>query len=266
MQLNYDETVRVSGINVPSAAGTIEAYDVSLPGTTARVAFRGLLDETREDECLLRGGDYSIRLVDSPRQRSQADLLIKRMYSWRGYNTDDSAVSPQNPNHLTLEASSKQQLFGTLTLGIDSENGLAADELYEEELNAFRKKGRKICEVSKLAIDPQFSSKELFASLFHLTYIYAYTIHKVKDAFIEVNPRHATFYKRMLGFRQAGEKRTCPRVDAPAVLLHLDLDYMDAQISSLAGSRELKDKSLYPYFFPRHKEKGVTQRFLCWLN
>jgi hypothetical protein len=266
MQLNYDETFRISRIPVPSSAETIETHDTSLQKGTSHVAFKGFLNEGRDEEYLLKCPDYNIRLVDSPRQRSKAGLLIKRMYSWRGYTTDDSAVIPHNAHHLTLEASSKQQLFGTLTLGIDSAKGLAADELYKEELNFFRKKGRKICEVSKLAIDPQFSSKELFASLFHLTYIYAYTLHKVKDAFIEVNPRHAAFYKRMLGFKQIGEKRTCPRVDAPAVLLHLDLDYMDAQISSLAGSCELKDRSLYSYFFPRHKEKEVAQRFQHWLN
>jgi hypothetical protein len=182
------------------------------------------------------------------------------MYSWRGYTTDDSALIPHNPNCLTLEASNEQHLFGTLTLCIDSKKALAADELYETELDTFRKKDRKICEVSKLAIDPSFSSKELFASLFHLTYIYAYVIHKVKDAFIEVNPRHVTFYKRMLGFKQIGEERTCPRVNAPAVLLHLDLDYMDAQISSLGGACKGRERSLYPYFFSRHEQERLIRR------
>jgi hypothetical protein len=265
MQLQHNETVRANRISIASTAGTLESHDTFLSEAACRAAFQGL-GEARNDECLLRCNDYSIRLVDSPRQRNKAGLLIKRMYSWRGYITDDSALVPQNPNYLTLEASSEQQLFGTLTLGIDSKKGLAADELYEKEINIYRKKGHKVCEVSKLAIDPQFSSKELFASLFHLTYIYAHTLHKVKDAFIEVNPRHAAFYKRMLGFKQIGEKRTCPRVNAPAVLLHLDLDYMDAQISCLAGARELKDKSLYPYFFPRHEEKWVAQRFQRYLN
>jgi hypothetical protein len=265
MQLQHIETVRANRISMASTAGASGSRDTLLSEAACRAAVQGL-GEARNDECLLRCNDYSIRLVDSPKQRSKAGLLIKRMYSWRGYITDDSALVPQNPNYLTLEASSEQQLFGTLTLGIDSKKGLAADELYEKEINTYRKKGHKVCEVSKLAIDPQFSSKELFASLFHLTYIYAYTLHKVKDAFIEVNPRHAAFYKRMLGFKQIGEKRTCPRVDAPAVLLHLDLDYMDAQISCFAGSRELKDRSLYPYFFPRHKEKGVAQRFQRYLN
>lgn len=266
MQLNHEKALPLSRIPVPPSAKTIETHYTSPQKSKSHIAFKGLLDKLSDEEYLLKCTDYNIRLVDSPRQRSKAGLLIKRMYSWRGYTTDDSAVIPHNPYHLTLEASREQQLFGTLTLGIDSKKGLAADELYEDEINIFRKKGHKICEVSKLAIDPQFGSKELLASLFHLLYIYAYTLHKVKDAFIEVNPRHAAFYKRMLGFKQIGEKRTCPRVDAPAVLLHLDLDYMDAQISSFAGSCGFRERSLYSYFFPRHKEKEIQQRFQRCLN
>lgn len=266
MHVHNDENLRASKIHSAlTPVVSAVCLNPSLVGH-AGIPLTEFLEGSADDRCLLRQSDYSIRLAESPRQRCKASLLIKRMYSWRGYNTEDSTVIPYNQNQLTFEASNESELFGTLTLGIDSEEGLSADQLYKEELNAFRRKGKKICEVSKLAFEPQFSSKELFASLFHLAYIYAYTIHKVQHAFIEVNPRHAAFYKRMLGFRQIGEQRICPRVDAPAVLLHLDLDYMDAQISSFAGMREHKEKSLYPYFFSRHKEKGVALKLRGYMN
>jgi hypothetical protein len=109
--------------------------------------------------------------------------------------------------------------------------------------------GRKLCEVSRLAVDPQYGSKEVLASLFHLAYIYLRIIHKATDVLVEVNPRHAGFYRRMLGFCQVGEVHTCPRVNAPAVLLHLELAYMDTQIAKHAGFRDTTERSLYPYFF-----------------
>jgi hypothetical protein len=224
------------------------------------------LYEMPNPNCVLRQSDYSICLADSPKRCGLVNKLIKRMYSWRGYDTGSASVFSQDDNRVTFEASSKHELFGTLTLGIDSEQGLLADELYGKEIDAFRLKNKKVCEVSKLAIDSKYGSKEVLASLFHLAYIYARTIHKASDAFIEVNPRHAGFYKRMLGFQPIGEIRTCERVGAPAVLLHLELDYMDAKISSFAGSRELKDKSLYPYFLPQHTEKGLAQRLQQYLN
>jgi hypothetical protein len=52
----------------------------------------------------------------------------------------------------------------------------------------------------------------------------------------------------------------CPRVDAPAVLMHLELDYMDERISSLAGVYKLKEKSIYPYFLSRKEEKRLEDK------
>src|SRR5688500_37376 len=217
--------------------------------------------EVPDPNCVLKRGDYSIRLTDPAGRRSEVSALIKRMYSWRGYSTENIPIS--SDNQTTLEAFSGPDLVGTLTLRLDSKEGLLADELYKEKISTFRKMDRKICELSKLAIDPQFSSKELLAYLFNLAYICGRIIHRATDFFIEVNPRHAAYYKRMLGFCQLGEIRNCQRVSAPAVLLHLELDYVDAQVSSLAGSRQPRERSLYPYFLPQHEEKKVVNRIRC---
>jgi len=218
-------------------------------------------DEEFSDETLgqyvLTRGDYRIRLAEAPGRNKEVSALIKRMYSWRGYSIENTASSY---TQTTLEAFRGHDLVGTLSLGLDSENGLLADDLYGEKISAFRTEGRKACELSKLAIDPQFSSKELLASLFNLAYICGRLIHKATDFLIEINPRHTGYYKRMLGFQQLGEMRTCQRVNAPAVLLHLELDYVDAQISSLAGSHKPKERSLYPYFLPEHEEAKVAKK------
>ena len=211
-------------------------------------------------ECVLARGGYRVRLADTPGQRSKASLLIKSMYSWRGYTTDGIAPQPHDPNRITLEASSEKELFGTITVGLDSADGLYADELYEPEINTLRRMGRTVCEMTKLAFNPQFSSKEVIASLFHLAYLYAHKIHRANDLLIEINPRHASFYQNRLGFQQLGEERTCRRVDAPAVLLHVELDYMAAQITNYAGLRDRREKSLYPYFFPDVEAQGLTNR------
>ncbi|WP_198140774.1 long-chain N-acyl amino acid synthase [Nitrosospira sp. NpAV] len=260
MQLNTKEYLHPN-IRSHFPAGISENYAIPHSSSIERH-----FDKTPDEEFVLKRSGYHIRLVDTPRQRARAGMLIERMYSWRGYHTDTAAAAMlNNINQLTLEASSEHQIFGTLTLGMDSERGLLADELYEQEINSFRGGGRKVCELSKLAIDSEYSSKEMLASLFHLAYIFGRNIHKATDLFIEVNPRHAGFYKRMLGLRQIGEERTCRRVQAPAVLMHLELDYVDAQIASLAGSCKSGEKSLYPYFFSRHEEIGLARK-LQWYN
>lgn len=182
------------------------------------------------------------------------------MYSWRGYATEGLDVTPHDPNRITLEASSGSQLFGTLTLGLDADEGLLADELYRDEIDLLRGKKRRLCEITKLAFEPQYSSKEAMASLFHLAYIYADSIYRCTDMLIEVNPRHAAFYRRRLGFNQIGDTRTCRRVHAPAVLLHIDLDYGAEQIARHAGSRDSEEKSLYPYFFSQAEVEGLINR------
>ena len=54
----------------------------------------------------------------------------------------------------------------------------------------------------------------------------------------------------------------CPRVGAPAVLLHLDLDYIDQKIAELGGVQPPppREKSLYPYGFSKEDELGIARR------
>ena len=266
MQLHNDENMRADRVHRPASAGTNGTRNIAGPVPPARIKVPDFLEKGPGDACFLKRGDFSISLNASPGLRTEVGALIKRMYSWRGYETENVVVSSHNPNRLTLEATIGRRLVGTLTLGLDSEEGLSADELYFDEVNEFRREGRKLCELTKLAVDPQYSSKEILASLFHLAYIYGHKIHKATDLFIEVNPRHAGFYRRMLGLAQIGEERSCRRVQAPAVLMHLELDYVNAQISSLAGSCRSSEKSLYPYFFSKHEEKGLTNTLRRHLN
>jgi hypothetical protein len=211
-------------------------------------------------ECVLARSGYRVRLADSPGQRNQASILISSMYSWRGYATEGLDVRRRCPNRITLEASTGERLFGTLTLVLDSAEGLLAEELYPLEVSELRDSEVHLCEMTKLAFDPRYSSKESLAALFHLAYIYAHNICRATDVLIEVNPRHAAFYQRRLGFRRIGEERLCARVGAPAVLLHGRLDFGAQQIASLAGRRDVNDKSLYPYFFSEHEVAGLTRR------
>ncbi len=77
------------------------------------------------------------------------------------------------------------------------------------------------------------------------------------ETFIEINPRHAAFYKRMLGFEQIGEERVCKRVDAPAVLLRLDLEYMREKIIRNQTTSDSNNKSIYGYFLNQNEEQAI---------
>lgn len=205
---------------------------------------------------------FKIRLANSEGRRESADLLIKKMYSWRGYDT--SGIFNDTPNRITLMADHNGQVVGTLTIGLDSSTGLLVDQLYKDEIDNLRQAQRLVCEFTKLAIDQDSNSKRVLAALFHLAFIYAHKIHGATDLVIEVNPRHAVFYKRMLGFSQLGEERTCPRVNAPAILLRLTSEYVSEQTALYGGAMcDLPNvRSLYPFAFGAEDAAGITQRLL----
>ncbi len=217
--------------------------------------------EPAGEESQVRKQEFKVRLATSEDRRKSASLLIQKMYSWRGYDAD---ALHQNPNKITLVAYQEDMVVGTLTLGLDSPDGMVVDELYKREADQLRAAGRVPCDITRLAVDQDVKSKSVLGALFHLSFIYGHNIHHATDFLIEVNPRHVLFYQRMLGFEPFGEERVCPRVNAPAVLLRLDLAHADEEIVRHGGTAATATgvKSIYPYFFSREDELGITQRLL----
>jgi hypothetical protein len=201
-----------------------------------------------------------IRLANTEGHRSKASYLIKRRYAWRGYQSSGLSESPAN--RITLAASDGEQTIATITVGVDSPGGLGVEELYPDEVKALRTTGRRLCEFTKLAVDNMVRSKAVLAALFHIAYIYGHRMRSCTDVVIEVNPRHVRFYRSMLGFELLGEERIDPRVNAPAMLLRLDLAYAEAAIARLGGHAELADRErlLYPLFFSELEEQGIEGR------
>lgn len=194
---------------------------------------------------------YHVRLADhgTDSLKTRISTLVERMYSWRGLDTNNPLVCTPRAKQTTLVACKGDLPFGTLTVGLDTEQGLLADGLYGAQIDAAREKGARVCEVTRLAMDPTHSSPEVMATIFHLAFIIARLVNNMTDLFAEVHPRHTGFYRRMMGYRIAGPERTCPRVGAPAVLMRLPLDHAEEQITRLGGNPTSADRSLYRLFF-----------------
>ena len=203
---------------------------------------------------------FGIRLADTEQGRSAASMLISRMYATRGYQVTSPLM--YGPNRITLAAAIDDDVMGTISLGIDSSMGILADEIFKDEIDTWREKGARVCEITKLAIDPQLKSKRALAALFHTLFIYARHLYGCTDMFIEVNPRHRRFYETMLKFEVVCEARNNPRVDAPAVLLRMNTVYGTGLIAKWAGQGDASgnERSLYPYFFSAREEAGIINR------
>lgn len=211
---------------------------------------------------------FKVHAASTTGRALAANVLVKKMYSWRGYEGESSPNSnihldKRKANEITLVAANESTIYGTMTMRYDSPAGLACDELYQLEVDALRVQGCQLCEWTKLAIDSASDSKQVFASLIHTSYIYARILRNFTDGLMEVNPRHVSFYKKMLGAKQLSEKKICPRVNAPAVLLHLNFEHMEQQIAQWGGmGDQANQKSFYPYFFSAEEEADIIRRLL----
>jgi hypothetical protein len=201
-----------------------------------------------------------IRTAVDPHHRRRASSLIQRRYAWRGYSS--SPLQRQEAGRVTFTAGTHEMTVATLTAGLDSDAGLYVGKLYPEEVGALRAEGRKLCEFTRLAVDESVRSHNVLASIIHVAFMYVINLHRCTDVLIEVNPRHVRFYQRMLGFERAAGERLDPAVNAPAVLLRLDLAHCAREISRLGGNRRYADeaRSFYPLFFAPDEAARIVRR------
>jgi hypothetical protein len=205
--------------------------------------------------------DFHLRLANGRGLQNESSALVQRMYASRGYKQAEY-TSAHRQSEATLQTCHGEDVFGTLTIRYDSNVGLAADELYRTELNTFRNAGARVAELTRLAVDPELGAKEVLGALFHAAYIFCGPLEGVTDVFIEVNPRHVGFYQRLLNFRQAGEPKICSRVDALAVLLHVEVAHVGEQAALHGGRSPQSHRSLYPYFCSTEEAEHLTKRIL----
>ena len=206
---------------------------------------------------------FKIRLAHDDARTREARFLVEKRYRDAGYSTNGGPPRVVCPERITLATYKSEEVVGTLTVGFDTGHGLLADELYRPEIEALRARGQKVCEFTKLAFDAKKASKRVLGGLFHVAYLYVVRIWGYTDVVIEVNPSHANFYKRMLGFTELAGERFCPRVGAPAVLLHLDTEHARRMAESYGGQASAAahtERSLYPYFMAPEQELALLAR------
>jgi hypothetical protein len=165
------------------------------------------------------------------REHRVAQALVSDRYAWRGYGTSSVAdVASADHHEVTLLAWSAGDAVGTMTMSFDKGRGLPADLTFRKELAAVRRGGRVVTEFTRFAVSSEADSKATISGLFDLSYVIGRKMLGVTDVVVEVNPRHVGFYRRAFGFRPISDVRNCERVNAPAVLLRLDVAELEARM------------------------------------
>jgi len=205
-----------------------QPYWVYQPG----IAFEGLIrrgEHPPQSRAFGGSGDLVASVARFPDEIRAAATLVESRYAARGYvvNGDDGELPPG----VTLIAAESDAIIGTLTLRLDGPLGLAADESYPDAIDTVRCAGGGVCELTRLAVTKGADSRSVLSALFGSAYELARHLYQATDAFVEVNPRHVQFYRRMFGFVVAAGQRVCPRVMAPAVLLRLEIERLEARLA-----------------------------------
>jgi hypothetical protein len=214
---------------------------------------------TLQNLATIEGGAFKIRVAKRTGTRRDARTLVREKYATRGYAAPFAAGKPRT---FTFIAYDEGRVVGTVSVGVDSEEGLFADGLYRAEIDRLRAAGCRVCEFTRLAVDRSTASKRVLAGLFHTAYLFACKIRGYTQAVIEINPRHIGFYSRELGFEVIGPERLDARVNAPAVLLGVSFNAIAEGLTKRAGKHlpPGTKRSLFHYGFSPNEELGVLRR------
>lgn len=198
------------------------------------------------------------RVARTKQELKEVFSLVYKEYQKRGYipkgYKSRLRISLFNalPSTTTFVAKQGKDVVAGVTLISDSSMGLPMDKLYKAELDELRKKGRKIAEVSQLAIDTTLFGTGYFSmfnfnklifvfKLFKVIFDYALNVGQLTDFCIAINPKQQYLYK-FLTFEQIGPLRYYDAVNrAPAVAFRLDL--------TAAEERNKHRKGIYKIFF-----------------
>jgi N-acyl amino acid synthase FeeM len=171
----------------------------------------------------------AIQVATSVREVRDANRLVFRNYVGLGYWRDDAEDLNQN-RYLNLSARhvvvicEAANIVGTVSLVVDSVEGLPADSFRPDVIRRLRRQDQRIAEISAFAIVKDRSHQY---NLFHflMAFILQYGFHYLAiDQFVAVcTPRHARFYEAVYGFRKMQATSFYDYVKVEAQMLTLDL-------------------------------------------
>lgn len=195
----------------------------------------------------------ALKIADNQDELQQAFAIVHEEYLKTGYISKPKShkmlFSIYNflPHSVIFVAKSYLTVVSTLAQIFDSKLfGLPMDVIYREELGELRSANRKIVEIGSLANLKSFKWKNLFLYLIKLAYWHS-VYQNVNDWCITVNPKHVPFYETVLLFKQFGPQKYHPKVNAPAVLLRLNIDEYKDKLKEIYNDFDF-DCNLFRYF------------------
>lgn len=181
-----------------------------------------------------RGRTFQVKIASSRDEFEQAFQLLAARYQARGYEEPSTKLFRFTPYHVlpdtvTFVAKHGDRVVATMSLVPDTALlGLPMECIYGAEVDALRRRGRRLGEVTSLA-DGDLDTREFLQAFLALKRLmFQYHLRQGGDTWvITVNPRHRNYYCRALGFLPLGPRRTYPTVrNHPAEAFLVDVESM----------------------------------------
>jgi hypothetical protein len=177
-----------------------------------------------------------VKMASEQTEWQQAYELLATSYQARGYEAPTAKLLRFTPYHAlpdtaTFIATMGGQVVATLSVVVDNTLlGLPMESIFRDEVESLRRAGRRVAEGTCLA-DRGLNVREfiqVFTTLLRFAIQYA-AKQGSETWLITINPRHRSFYTRVMGFVPLGPCRSCPSVqDAPAEAYMLDNGLLNA--------------------------------------
>ena len=219
------------------------------------------------------------RVVESVDELTKASHLVYREYLKRNYikpYTTQLKLSIYHalPSTAAFIAVKHRKIVGTVSVIEASPLGLPMDEVYKLELDALRKQGRNLAEISMLALDSEefsnraftmFNPRKLLVTLrlFRVMFDYLRSSTKVHDLVACFNPKHQILYDFLQLKPLGGVKSYSGANGNPAVARFLNVN---------ATQQEAKAHAAYKFFYgkipsarPFAKRLRLTPDEMQWL-
>ncbi len=195
-----------------------------------------------------------IKIAITEEELESAYKILHDSYVASGFMNPDPTglrVLPQHllPQTTTIVAKWDSKVIGTLSLIRDNPLGLPLEKIFD--VSKRRIGGRRLAEVSSLAIDPNYRGQinvSLFP-LFRFVYQYAKDYFGTHEFVIAVNPSMVDLYKAFMCFEDL--ESTSKAYDfvngAPAVGLYLDFEAVKNKWIKVFNTRP-KPRNFYKYW------------------
>ena len=239
----------------PNHTTTIEAADAALtpspkscsPNENSRAALRklGLLKKTG-----LFGNDLkgcTIRRACTADDLRQAYRLVHDVFLGSGFIDRDPSgmrlrIYETTAETATFVAKVEGRVVAVLSVVEDSTDlGLPSDCVFKAELDALRKAGKRLCEVTNQAVLEEYRKTAVSTELMRCAIAVSLT-QGFNEAIASVSPSHNGFYE-LLGFRQVGSQRSYSRkIDDPVIAVSMDIDqYRTPRPSMCAAAQFMRE-------------------------